>query len=196
MDISPVKKEVTPISEKELTEFAIDVHKGRYKNELSINYETHGITNELTSGEKQIVESGPDCLNLLGVGIGRIVMRFSNTPYIVKLPRSSGTSKNELANGRLQNENEIDIWNIYRNSYQLMPIVDYNKSWWVIMPYAKPLNKAFSSKETIEDIVSRLKSHFRDNEEINHTYEVAPENIGIYKKEAYLLDYGGRPTSD
>lgn len=121
-------------------------------------------------------------LEPVGDGLGRLVFRLPDDflkpgtegDYVVKI---AIFSIEEGKGGLAQNKQEYTIWTEHPSVRDdLVPVIMTDDSFfWLIMPFAKPIERSQS------DLISEISLDGHD---------VRPENLGWYKREVRLLDYG------
>lgn len=127
-------------------------------------------------------------LTHLDSGFGREVFRLPSkyvengdhsNGYVVKLPE---WSQHSTANGKKQNQYEIDAWENRLAGYQeyLVPLTDYHSDdWWIVMP----------AVEVVENDDPEAEQRLKELESVGFRFEDDVE-LGRHDGELRLLDYG------
>jgi len=136
------------------------------------------------------VESDLDGYDIteVGEGIGRVVFSLpvcyvdgDDHPdgYVIKFPKASS---HNTANGKEQNQQEIEAWGNRLVDYQdkLVPIIDYHPDyWWIVMPHVNLIDTDSTEGQQRLDELKEVGFEFEDEVE-----------LGRYNGEILLLDYG------
>lgn len=153
---------------------------------------------ELTVQEQYLLDEF-EYGSVIGCGGARVVLQpvcSCHSNSVVKIAR--GGIPSSIYDGREQNDYESFLYREaterYGESIRLLPVLSSDTdNYWLEMPYAKPVTEldiSLEERRDIRDEVMDSVSVVLMNVMIG---EVNSSNIGLYKGNFYLLDYGGDP---
>lgn len=172
---------------------------------------------DLSPSEASVIDRFCDRHGFLleGVGTSRVVLRLPRSDsvdsdsdrtdaVVVKLSRH-GVSTDlpegvyapgfDGGEGRDQNRVEVDLWRSTTADF-LLPVRGVHEAFlWLTMPAATPLADIddATTDVTTDAVLDDIRGRVETLDEELHLDEVTPENVGRWRGDWYLLDYGRPP---
>lgn len=142
---------------------------------------------QLTQAEKDIIEQAPNCLEMIGFGLARIVFEDTQTETVFKIARIGNTP---VTDGKKQNESEVHTFQEWGDEFSLVPITDHHKDFLWVQMEKVPLLTETVDEDRADEVEIGLTYHFTECPDVD-VWEVFDENIGVYEDKGALIDYGG-----
>jgi hypothetical protein len=170
----------------QFTTFASELFMAR-RPSISGDESLPDTRDELTDKESEIVKKAPDCLELIGYGLARIVFEHEQTDTVLKIAR---IGNHPVSDGMKQNQSEVDTFQECGDEFSMVPITDYDEDFLWVQMKKVPLLTETVDEERAEEVEIALSYHFTECPAVD-IQEVSDENIGVYDDKGALIDYGG-----
>ncbi|WP_435075142.1 hypothetical protein [Halorubrum sp. HHNYT27] len=167
---------------------------------------------ELAPGEREVLDDllaeldarreadgAGESAEVVGVGTGRVAVslpgsvaeetRAADESLVAKLARYGPSA--EMGDGRPQNRRERRIWSAV-GSHPFLPVLGGDEEGdWIVMPRAD----VPPDEDVREAALERVRTALAPYRDRFHFDELKPENVGAYRGQFWIVDYG-RPSGE